>query len=220
MRKETQMTLETAIPFCGFYHSVYDGELDYVIEHSSEHFAAEWGLDQFDVADAAFGHLDLTDSRKAVSETHVQFWGEAFSEETGLAIGLEFSSLTSPRFYNFETDRLFAKIALSDAQKCFDACQRDGFTELRKVIIERFTSRDGFLSCYSNRLETWLAKPLAEWDCNEIETLLIAALSIHCEPQEMQSEVEFAVVDHASGNGLFECVDWDAVETELKGKAA
>lgn len=220
MRKETQTTLETAIPFCGFYCSVYDAEFDYSIERDAEHFAEQWGLDQFDVSDMAFKHLDLAPARKLVAKTHVQFWGEDFSSETGIAIGLEFSAMTSPRFYNFETDRLFAKIALHDVKKCFDACENDGFTSLRNVIKERFTSRSGFISNYSNRLEHWLAKPLAEWDCNEIETLLIATLSIHCEPQEMQSEVEMSVIDYMSGNGEFDCVDWEAVESELKGEAA
>lgn len=218
--KSDQTTLETAIPFCGFYCSVYDAEFDYAIERDSEHFAEQWGLDQFDVSDVAFKHFDLAPARKSVSECHVQFWGEQFSSETGIAIGLEFSALTSPRFYNFETDRLFAKIALREAQKCFDACKSDGFTALRNVIKERFTSRDGFISNYSNRLEAWLAKPLAEWDCNEVETLLIAALSIHCDPQEMQSEVEMSVIEYMGGNGCFDCVEWDAVESELKGEAA
>jgi hypothetical protein len=218
--KSDNITLETAIPFSGFYYSLYDCEFDHSIERDCEYFADQWGVDQFEIQDLALKHLDLSDARDAVARTHLEFWGGTFNSETGLAIDLEFSAFTSPRFYNFETDRLFAKIALSDVQKCFDACQRDGFTELRKLIIERFTSRDGFISHYSSRLETWLATPLAEWDCNQVETLLIAVLSIHRDAQEIASEVEMSTIEHASGNGLFDCVDWDAVQAELKGEAA
>ena len=218
--KSEQTTLETAIPFCGFYCSTYDGELDFLIERDSEFYAEEWGLDQFDVASAAFHHADTSEARGEIAKAHVQLWGEQFSFKTGIAVRLEFSEMTSPRFYNFETDRLFAKIALHDVKKCFDACRSDGFTALRNVIKERFTSRSGFISSYSNRLETWLAKPLAEWDCNEVETLLIATLSINCDPLEMQSEVEVCVIEYMRGNGCFDCVDWGAVESELKGEAA
>lgn len=43
-----------------------------------------------------------------------------------------------------------------------------------KAIKKRFTSYDGFISFYSNRIEDWLDKPLTEWDHNELGTLLYA----------------------------------------------
>ena len=45
----------------------------------------------------------------------------------------------------------------------------------RSTIKERFTSRDGFISFYPNRVEDW--PDLEEWDHNHVGTLLEAYVS-------------------------------------------
>src|SRR5690606_26269592 len=87
---------------------------------------------------------------------------------------LEFESLDSPREYNFCTDRIFCYIPLESAKRLFVISAKGNHKRLKEVIRERFTSRDGFISFYSNNLEEWLDKPLDQWDHNEIGTLLIA----------------------------------------------
>ena len=214
--------LEAAIPFCGFYHSTYDFEIDQTIERDCEYFAEEWGIDADKIADAAFSHTDCSDAHTAIAELHCATWLERFSDETGINLyeGLKFFGMTSPKYYNFETDRVFVKIPLTGFQQCFDACKADGFKELERTIRERFTSRDGFISFYSNSLETWLEKPLTDWDHNELETLLVATLSISTDVCDFASGVEMQVLEEGSGNGLFYCVDWAKVEEELREVAA
>ena len=214
--------LETAIPFCGFYHSTYDFEIDHAIERDCEYFADEWGTDAAKIADAAFSHTDCSDAHKAIAELHCATWLNRFSEETGIDLyqGFKFLGMTSPKYYNFETDRVFVKIPLSGVQQCFDACKADGFKELNRVIIERFTSCDGFISHYSNSLDDWLSKPLSDFDHNELETLLIATLAISTDVCDFASEVEMQVLEEGVSNGLFDCVDWAKVEEELREVAA
>ena len=213
--------LEANLPFPGFYHSVYDHEIDYAIERDCEYFAEEWGVDIDKVSDAAFSHIDCSDAHRSIAELHCATWLERFTDETGIDLysGFKFFGLTSPKFYNFETDRIFVQIPLPGLQQCFDACKCDGFKTLAATIKERFTSYDGFMSFYSNRLETWLEKPLAEWDCNEACTLLIATLALTCDADQFCSDVETTVSENASGNGLCDVVAWDKVEAELKENA-
>lgn len=213
--------LEANLPFPGFYYSHYDQEIDHAIERDCEYFAEEWGIDVYKVSDAAFSHIDCSDAHKAIAELHAATWLEMFTDETGIDLysGFKFFGMISPKFYNFETDRIFVKIPLPGLQKCFDACKRDGFKTLAATIQERFTSRDGFMSFYSNELETWLAKPLSEWDCNETCTLLVATLALTCDPQGLDEDVEMSVIEEASGNGLCDVVAWDKVESELMENA-
>jgi len=213
---------ETKLPFPGFYHSIYDHEIDFHIERDCEYFAEEWGVDIERVRDTAFSHIDCSDAHKAIAELHCYTWLEMFSDETGIDLysGFKFYGMTSPKYYNFETDRVFVQIPLPGLQQCFDACKRDGFKTLAATIEERFTSRDGFMSFYSNDLNAWLLKPLAEWDCNEMEALLIAMLALTCDAQEFCSDVDMTVVEQASGNGLCGVVNWDKVEVELMERAS
>lgn len=214
--------LETAIPFCGFYHSTYDFEIEHTIEREVEYFAQEWGVDPDKVADAAFSNVDCSDAHRAIAELHCATWLERFTDETEINLyqGFKFFGMTSPKFYNFETDRVFVKIPLTGFQQCFEACKADGFKELERVIHERFTSRDGFISFYSNSIDDLIEKPLTEWDCNELETLLLATLAISADVDDFASEVEMAVLEQGNGNCLFDCVDWTKVEAEVKEVAA
>ena len=51
-------------------------------------------------------------------------------------------------------------------------------TRLAATIKSRFTARDGFSSHYSNDLESWLTKPLRDWNHSELGTLVIAAIEL------------------------------------------
>jgi hypothetical protein len=98
-------------------------------------------------------------------------WVKAFSKETG--VPMEMESLSSPREYNFTTDRLFVLIPEQECRRLhselFDS------EEFADVVDGWFSSRDGFASFYSNDLESeeW-RKPVEEWDHNQIGALLAA----------------------------------------------
>lgn len=213
-------TVETNLPFPGFYYSLYDSEFDATIERDCEYFAEEWGVDVNSVSDAAFSHTDTSDAQSAIAELHAAKWLESFTDETGINLltGHAFGGMSSPRFYNFETDRIFATVSLAAIGKCYAAQKRDGFETLSLIIRERFTSRDGFMSFYSNDLAAWQEKPLRDWDCNEICTLLCATVELLYRDglDKFNREVEYETLEYASGNGLCDCVDWGAVERDVK----
>lgn len=155
--------METFIPFSGFYNSLHDAEFDSALEQM---FTDNSGTKQYSaLIERAF---ELTDWGKAHLE-YAQRYSDAFKDEFSIP-SLQFEKLVSPQFYNFETDRILCTIDYSDVERIFKATDRH---ILEGWIEGRFTSRSGFISFYSNKLEEW-SKDLSQWDCNQVETLLIA----------------------------------------------
>lgn len=142
------------------------------------------------------------------------------SEESYLrpSIGATFETMDSPREYNFTTDRVYAYVPLGMLYLLFRRSRAEGHATLAAVIKERFTSRSGFISGYRNTLETWLQKPLADWDHNETGTLLVAAMRLAgIDPDESETR-ERLYYDTFGDSGAYEAwesaVDWQGFETK------
>lgn len=155
--------METEIPFSGFYYSIHDQECDHVL--SSMFSDAATGCHQYEsLVEKAFDLVNWN----AVQNGYAKAYVESFSEEFGIL--LRYKEMVSPKYYNFETDRLFAVIPQSEVERLY----KETDTELLKEVIrERFTSRDGFISYYPNDLSEW-PSDLARWDANHVGTLLLA----------------------------------------------
>lgn len=164
------------IPFTGFYESWYSYELNNVEEQEVEHFCEKNEyIDKDWLANEMWRFQDISKAEAVICPEYVEAFNDFIFETFDLQLGLTFSDMSSPKEYNFTTDRIFAHI--SDEAMCtlFNRVQEYGLLE--KTIKQRFTSRDGFISFYSNRLEDWLCKPLSEWDHNELGTLLYALVA-------------------------------------------
>lgn len=178
--------MNTTIPFSGFYYSIHDSELDEALKMD---FSDDTGchLISEELYQKAF---DLVDWRQAHNE-YAKAYCEAFSDKFNL--DLEFDELVSPKYYNFETDRIFAHISLETVTKLFNAIDKE---YLNEVIKSRFTSYDGFCSFYPNDLSEW-PSDLSEWDCNHIGTLIQAFVELHCDNEFTQFN-EYEVFEYGS----------------------
>lgn len=81
----------------------------------------------------------------------------------------EFESLESPREYNFSTDRIFVDIPADEVRRMLAAVDPETLAQVAKA---RHATRSGFISFYSPLVGDW--GPVDDWDCNQIETLIIA----------------------------------------------
>lgn len=206
------------LPFPGFYNSFYDGELDSVEEREAEHFAESDGednpgelrLDGREFAQILFDCADYGTAYRQLAEKYVDAFGNRFTEVAGGTLrGLTFESMSSPKEYNFTTERIFAYIDRGMVQEMFDDVDHG---DLASVVRERFTSRSGFISFYSNDVDDWLEQPLDEWDHNQLETLLLAYMKPH-----VDEDWEFGIYTAMSESNDFdtafqECVDWKKFE--------
>ena len=98
---------------------------------------------------------DLDFDYKGYEEAVRDGWVDAFRERLPeIVTSLEGVEMTSPRYYNFETDRLWADIELAegweDKVRSFMAGNADW---LRKRIEDDWTSYDGFHSYMSNNFD-------------------------------------------------------------------
>ena len=81
----------------------------------------------------------------------------------------EFESLESPREYNFSTDRIFVDIPADEVRRMLATVDME---TLAQVAKDRHTTRPGFISFYSPQVGDWGS--VETWDCNQLETLIIA----------------------------------------------
>ena len=195
----------TTLPFSGFYCSKWDGVLEDVENRFIEREAEDDDtLDESEVSVLVDKCRQYETQIEYVAQEYVGYFNEKFKEEFGIDLGLRFESLKSPREYNFSTDRIFAYI---DEEVAEELLNRLGEPELDEAIRKRFTSRDGFISFYSNRIEKWKEKPVEEWDYNEVGTILEAYVA---QVEDFEWDVysamcERSVFDTALDKGM----DWD-----------
>lgn len=176
------------IPFSGFYETQWsrllDSEIEQLVENdaeretSAEYYPPELRLSEGEIGDFAWEYLKTRDAELAIAKDYVHGFNISVSGELGFNLRLAFESLKSPKYYNYETDRIFAHVPAYTARRLFKMSRENGHAALAEIIERDFTSRDGFASHYSNDVEAWLEKPLMQWDHNEIGTLILACLHI------------------------------------------
>jgi len=154
--------METTIPFSGFYNSHHDSNLDYELESM---FSDENGNSYQSIVEKA---SDLADWQ-AIHTDYAKKYTEALATKFDIR-SLKFSKLSSPKFYNFETDRIFCTITQKEVKRIFKLVNKE---LLENEIKDRFTSRSGFISYYPNTIKEW-PKALKDWDINHVGTLIEA----------------------------------------------
>lgn len=153
------------VPFGGFYCSVHEGNLDHAVTSATQDENGET-LDEKLTSALLTRGIEWPEVHLKYAQKYV----ELLSQQLG--VPLEFESVESPRFYNYETDRIFAYIEEADLKALRERVDTE---TLKAVMKERFTSRDGFISHYSPYLDMW-PSDLAEWDHNQCGTLLVALI--------------------------------------------
>lgn len=113
---------------------------------------------------------------KAALTDNESRWGIAL---TALAQSMRYESMSSPREYNFTTDRLFAYGRLQAFRVMLRLARRPENREAWRACVKaRHSSRSGFSSFYSNDstdLDSWGAE-IGDYDHNMLATLLAFAL--------------------------------------------
>ena len=164
--------LESTIPFCGFYESFISDDIDYQIGQQ-----IEWDTDIYDlnedeqqVLEDSYLSVNRSSFYNQIAEHYTDLYIDALNERLkGFTLNAKFNLLTSPREYNFETDRIFIDIERDHAIDFIKYIIKNYKKELENKIKERFTSRSGFWSHYKNVLDLW-TQDYSEWDHNQIGT--------------------------------------------------
>lgn len=218
------------LPFPGFYDSWYSDELHHIeemeVENSEElereNHAPEIRLETDDIVNAFNECHDWATTREKTARAFVDAFRYVLADNYEIQLDIEYESMSSPRFYNFETDRVFAHITRRSVANLWRINRADRFESFRQVLKERHTSRSGFISFYDNDARGWFGKPLSRWDHNELESLLIAAVRVR---GGEKSDLDWHVFNHVcEGDGLFDefnhGMDWRKLDSLLAERRA
>jgi hypothetical protein len=137
------MKIEIELPFAGFYETMHDSEIDRAIEDGFN-YDHESG-DEKELPDNFWDvELDVVDFG-AIRKEYCERYTEEFGKEYEL--DLEYVTMTSPREYNFQTDRIFANVSAEQ----FNIKVRvfaENHPDWAEYIRDKYTSRDGFWSFF------------------------------------------------------------------------
>ena len=164
--------LESTIPFDGFYESFISADIDHQIGQQ-----IEWDTDIYDlnedeqqVLEDSYLSINRSYFYNQIAEDYTNFYIDALNEELdGFTLKATYKCFTSPREYNFETDRIFIEIEENHAIDFIKYIIKNYKKELEEKIKQRFTSRSGYWSYYKNTLNSW-TQDYSEWDYNQIGT--------------------------------------------------
>ncbi len=213
--------MQTTIPFCGFYCSTADEQIDYELESLFNYQMEEISdheIDHQDRFDILRSCADFYNIHQEYAKAYVQAFGDHFEYQYDFVLPITFVELTSPREYNFTTDRIFVEISLETVQRLFVESEDANHITLKQRIHDRFTSRSGFISFYSNDIEEWLEKPLANWDENEVGTLLESVMLLHGTDEDridFENEVLDTLSEYVVSNLVAAHIDWKKYEQNV-----
>ena len=164
--------LESTIPFDGFYESFISSDIEHQIGQQ-----IEWDTDIYDLSEDekqilwdSYLSVNRLSFYNQIAEDYTNFYIDELNERLEeFTLNAKFNLLTSPKEYNFETDRIFIEIERNHAIDFIKYIIKNFKKTLENKIKERFTSRSGFWSHYKNRLDLW-TKDYSEWDHNQIGT--------------------------------------------------
>lgn len=215
------------IPFQGFYESWYSQEIDSEEEQFAEYEAdtrqeengipEDQRLTARDYRDILFDVTDYGLSYRKIAHSYVDAFSLYLKDELGIDLELKFESMSSPKYYNFETDRIFAYMPVNKIKYLRDLS--DGLV-LRKVIEERHLSRSGFISFYSADLAEWLELDDDELDHNHLETFLLAAMKSNGLKDDWEFDLYSMMCDGSFYSEWEAGVDWEKLEEKVAEKRA
>lgn len=132
------------VPFSGFYHSIHDMYIDNHIEYEIDYLESDLGYtdEQLDIIKDKFYMMDYAPIRKAICEHYINAYNAVFYDEYDIHLDLEYSQLISPKFYNFETDRLYALIDETIYNEVTALINSEDF---KAMLKDKFKQRDGFM---------------------------------------------------------------------------
>ena len=133
--------IKTTINFGGFYNSIHDGNIEWACEsfYSDDNGNCNW--------DIILDRVNFKQLRGVYIDLYCDLFSDWLKENYSIAIKFKNISLSSPREYNFETDKILCDITHDENESLIKALQSN--TKFLDWLKDRTKSRSGFISFYS-----------------------------------------------------------------------
>lgn len=139
--------MKTYLPFFeGFYESIWSAEYQLEDATNVDERPYDWENDEFD----SVAYCNRI-GREVVDVYH------DWLHEVGITgVNINFVEIESPRFYNYETDKIIVDIDVTpEARKKIMELFWQNEEYIRPTIEENHTTRSGFISFMSNNMDEW-----------------------------------------------------------------
>lgn len=176
--------IEVEIPFDGFYDSFISEDIDSELEN--EFGEAAWSM-----------NIPYKAIRTDICKAWVAKWNELVTEETGIPCDATFSIFSSPREYNFHSDRLFVMMNLTTIHRLAEWV---GPEALQEQFTKSFTSCSGFTSFYDTQVPD---EPIHEWDQPLISEIMNAVAHKMYPDGDAIAKIYFAMDDGQISNAVY-----------------
>ena len=170
------MRKETFLPcFPGFYGTYLEPEFEYEIDYIYE-IRKEYGLNEIEP-----NPWDYFDNDAYELDVCKSFADLIDGELSDFVKNIKIQSIVHPREYNFTTDSV--NIELDIDIKAIQRFIYKNLDDFESYLKEKYTSRDGFMSFYSNQVETWRDETdnFTELDEHRLGSILEFILEMICD---------------------------------------
>lgn len=174
--------------FSGFYNSIWLNE--YSFYDANEYFETD-GLDY---------DLNFKEYTKDIADNFFERYSkEIINLFDPNLIELSFNCLHLPKYYNYETDTIFYNINILDIERfninLLELIEKN-YTELKNLIQNKFTPRDGYLYLLSNNIEDW-KKRIKNNSLLDSHLSYLIDFLIYIENNDIESDI----CEYLCGNG-------------------
>ena len=159
--------------FEGFDYSWIDSEFDNIARNESEYFAEEYNLSEEkkeEIREDYFSQ-NFEELKEEICKVYAQNYFNDIEFETDIELNAEFESLGSQQTWLCRLDRFFVEVPTNKAQALLKWILINRYQELKEIVRDRFTARDGYIPHYSKHLNQW--GKISTWDHNQIGTALL-----------------------------------------------
>lgn len=176
------------IPFSGFYESIHSSNIEHELYDCTFTDRAT-GCDNNDrLSDLVYDSINF-------HNLHLDYAKEySLNFSAKYNLNLAFERMTSPREYNFATDRIFCEISVQQIHALFENTGSDFIDKHARAM---FTSCDGLMSFYDNNWCNW--GDVLTWDYNQLHCLLLAWLECNHETEDYYGDAEIDLMDNCNG---------------------
>ena len=169
------MILSIKLPFFpGLYETPYRNSdtAYYAIKEELDYYQRDLRDEHPEYAKLTEDDLDFNYKEYDDDITHafVEVWA---SYAPDFVKDVEYDCLTSPRYYNFRNDELYAYITLEDGwEDKVRSFMKENYEWLKDIIADDWTSYDGFCSFMENDIKEWDRMLFEEHDERYISTMI------------------------------------------------
>ena len=136
--------MKTTLPcFNGFYGSLFEAIIDNSVDDYLE-------CNEVEYDDCDFNYDEI---RTEIATDYSKYVSDQLNE-LEIKNTIKFIAIDSPRTYNFENDEIVIELEINIVDVLLKLYNY--LDEFRDYILQRFTSRDGFISFVSNNSHDWL----------------------------------------------------------------